>query len=131
MQIQPIEMQTEPLTEFRYLRVVRTGGFAGVHDELLVDDAFRAKVHNHWYGPHERELDATVGEDLLHALGALAARGDDPVDGRRGRDTYRYEIELRYDGVTLHLTVDQLAADEAIHGVLAIATKLIEERAGA
>ena len=118
------DMSAHP--EFEYLKVTRSGGFAGFVDSVHLDRELRATVHRQIDGGKQLQLDAREGEELMEALQHLMATA--PGTSRpRGADTYHYDIELCWNGNVTTVHVDQLAVDEAVRGVLSVAVRLLDD----
>jgi hypothetical protein len=114
-----------PLTGFDYVTIRRTGGILGVNQLLHVDGELRARVEDRHAGTRAFELDAFTSQELLHALATLAERQPAPSP-RTGCDLFHYDIELAVDGRVYRFNTVDIGADEALHGVMLAANRLIE-----
>jgi hypothetical protein len=117
-------------THFEGLVVVRSGGFAGMTERVHVDPKFTTRLESSFpgAGPKQFELDAAEAEQLVHALGRLVDSRPAADSRRIVYDGYQYDIELHWGGTVYRVHAAELAADEALHGVVMIASRLMTGR---
>lgn len=120
-------MYIEPaLPDFEYVTIRRTGGFVGVDETLHVDRDLAARVADRHHGDRAFELDAFTSQELMTALARLVATNPAPSTSR-GFDLFNYNVELSIDGrIHVFHSVD-LGADEALHGVMLAANRLVRQ----
>ncbi len=120
-------MQVEQVTmnDFKSLRITRSGGIGGFHDAVEIDAKMLAKVSRSLGANHEFELDAKTAEDLMHAVVKLAEKQPGAAT-TPGADMFQYDIELTWNGKTYNVSTVGIGADEALHGVIMIASRLID-----
>lgn len=121
-------MQTEKVTAkaFEGVQIRRTGGYAGMDDEIRVTPNMVATITSRHAGEHTYELDEAAGQELLTALAKLA---DAPETERGERrpipDAFQYDIELTWNGKVIHIHDADIGADDALHGVMYAANNLL------
>ncbi len=121
------DMHIEPLVpDFDYVKIRRTGGLLGVNQSLHVDRDLKARVSDLHAGDRAFDLDAYTSQELMAALATFIARNPGASDGR-GWDLFHYDIELSAGGRVYHVNTVELGADEAIHGVMLAANRLIQQ----
>ena len=121
-------MYIEPVSAFEYLRVTRSGGIAGELRSLQVSDNLSARV-DHPDDVHNFQLDALTAQELMVSLGTLAARGASSGDDG-AFDAFQYDIELGWNGKVYRFNAVELAADEALHGVISTTNRLLDSPPG-
>lgn len=119
-------MQIDPIvSDFQYVRIRRSGGIMGVQQTVHVDDDFDAVVQDSFHGTRSGTLDAQAASELMSALARM--RAAQPVASRaRGCDLFQYDIELAAGGTVYHVSSVDLGADEALHGVMLAANRLLD-----
>ncbi len=123
-------MQVEAVNnDFRYMKVVRSGGIAGFIEEVSVTDAMRAQINGALGATADIQLDARESEELLLAVGRVVKERPAPSK-TRGADMFQYDREIGWNGDTYRVHSVGLGADEALHGVISIAAKLIGRATG-
>ncbi len=120
-------MHIEPIIpDFDYVKIRRTGGILGVDETLHVDRHFGASVSDRIAGDRVFELDAYTSQELMHALARLAQVNPAP-SRRRGFDMFTYDVELSIGGKLQTFHSVDVGADEALHGVMLAANRLVRE----
>lgn len=120
-------MHIEPvIPDFDYVKIRRTGGILGVDELLHVDRTLAASVTDRIAGDRLFELDAFTSQELMHALARLVEVKPDPST-RRGCDMFHFDVELSIGGRLQTFHSIDVGADEALHGVMLAANRLIRE----
>jgi hypothetical protein len=118
-------MHIEPVfNDFKGVTIRRTGGIAGLSQTLHIDQDLRATVHDRHAGDRTVQLDAWQAQELMAALGTLVERNP-AASTAQGYDLFNYDVELAWNGHTYRINSVDLGADEALHGVMLAAGKLI------
>lgn len=113
------------MPDFQSLTVVKSGGIMGSVERLHVDRTLRTTVST-LGAEHQFDLDACDAENLLHAL-ADTARRQPGASERRGADLFQYDIELCWNGSVYRVRSVDLGADEALHGIMLVANRLLRQ----
>src|SRR4051812_37681784 len=112
--------------EFDYLAVTRAGGITGAVERVVIDRGMVAQVHRFLGADARVKVDAASAADTIHELAEWAARHIDHPTRPRGSDIFRYAIELGWKGHVYRFHADGLAVDEALHGTVALADRLLD-----
>lgn len=119
-------MHIEPIIpDFQYVRIHRTGGIMGVNQTLHIDEDYDAVVKDSRTGIRTGTLDAFTSSELMSALARLASERPGPSTAR-GCDLFEYDIELAVGGNVFRVSSVDLGADEALHGVMLAANRLLD-----
>ena len=123
--------------DLRRLLVERAQGVTGVHGRVTIeptdpdgqlDQLLQAKVEvDASQEPQVVLLDAALAEHVLAAVTALLE--DVELQHEQAGSPWAWSVELDWGGHVTHLEVHGAPSDEALHGVLEAATRLIDERA--
>ncbi len=113
------------LPDFEFVRIRRSGGLLGVDESLTIDRDLEAKVSDRMRGDRSFALDAHASQELMEALKTLVERNPG-ASTSHGADLFHYDIELTSGGTSYHFSSVDLGADEALHGVMLAANRLIE-----
>lgn len=120
-------MHIEPvIPDFDYVTIRRTGGFVGVDERLHVDGSLAASVTDRIAGNRRFDLDAFTSQELMQALAHLVAINPAPSE-RQGFDMFHYDVELSIGGRVHTFHSVDVGADEALHGVMLAAQRLVRE----
>ncbi|MCW2923930.1 MAG: hypothetical protein JWM98_1334 [Thermoleophilia bacterium] len=102
----------------------RTGGIAGIDQTLTVGKDLAATVACRRDGDRSFQLDAAQAQELVHALSRVAT--ERPTgNAAQVRDGLGYDIELTWNGQTYHVHGADVGADDALHGVMFAANRLM------
>lgn len=119
-------MHIEPvMPDFEYVKIRRSGGIMGADQSLSIDRDLVAHVRDRRAGERSFNLDAFSAQELMQALAMLAERNPAPST-RKGCDMFHYDVELSVGGVVHRFHSVDIGADEALHGVMFAANRLIE-----
>ena len=119
-------MHIEPIIpNFDHVTIRRTGGIVGMDQSLHIDRELGARVTDRIAGDRSFALDAWSAQELMVALSKLAAR-QPASSSAKGYDLFHYDIELAFDGTVYHIDSVDLGADEALHGVMMAANRLMD-----
>lgn len=110
---------------FNYVRIRRSGGVMGVDQTLHINDALEAVVNDRRIGTRTGSLDAYTANEMMTALARLA-RERPQASTAAGYDLFEYDIELAAGGTVFHISSVDLGADEALHGVMLAANRLLD-----
>jgi len=113
------------IPDFQYVKIRRSGGIMGVRQELHVDGNLEARVQDSFAGNRAFNLDAYTSSELMNALARLQRDRPGPSTAK-GCDFFHYDIELSAGGQVYRISSVDLGADEALHGVMFAANRLIE-----
>jgi len=120
-------MHIEPIipSEFTAITIRRTGGIRGMDQTVRVDRRLIADVRDERAGDRTFALDAWSAQELMTAVSTLVARRPS-ASSRQGCDLFHYDIAVESGGTVLHFSSVELGADEALHGVMLAANRLID-----
>jgi hypothetical protein len=119
-------MHIEPvIPEFHSVTIRRSGGIMGLNETLHIDEDLHATVRDRRRGDRSVQLDAYTSQELMTALATLVERAP-KASTATGYDLFNYDVELAWNGHTYRISSVDLGADEALHGVMLAAGKLIE-----
>ena len=119
-------MHIEPIIpEFHSVTIRRTGGIMGLSETLHIDQDLHATVRDRMRGDRNVQLDASTSQELMSALAKLVATAPE-ASSASGYDLFHYDVELAWNGHTYRIRSVDLGADEALHGVMLAAGRLIE-----
>lgn len=129
----PIVDNAHRPVELDWLRISQIGRVAATRNQLQVmrderDSRLTWVVTGSPDDDSERhgELDAHIAGELVAAIRNLVERRPVAVDTPPGTDPWRYEVELSWSGVELRFIVDGEPVDDALHGVIDLATTLLD-----
>ena len=118
-------MHIEPVfQDFKGVTIRRSGGIAGLAQSLHLDEHLLATVQDQHAGDRTVQLDAWQAQELMAALATLVERNPG-ASTAKGYDLFHYDVELAWNGHTYRISSVDLGADEALHGVMLAAGKLI------
>lgn len=121
-------MHIEPaLPDFHGVTIRRSGGIMGMDQTLTIGEDLNAKVICSRTGEHAFALDAFTAQELMQALATFAAERP-TASTARGADMFNYDIELSWNGSTYRVRSVDVGADDALHGVMFAANRLMNER---
>lgn len=119
-------MHIEPaVPDFKYVRIIKSGGFAGVMQSITLDQGLNADVNCGRTGNRKFTLDAHSSQELMNALATTLARKP-MASTAQGCDLFEYDIEIAWGTNVYRVHSVDLGADEALLGVMYAANKLIE-----
>jgi hypothetical protein len=130
--------------QLRQLLVERAQGVGRVHGRVYIEPvdadgeggrpgrALRARVEpaGSAQSPGTVLLDAALAEHVLAAVSALLADPDPAVRAEQAGSPWSWNVVLDWDGRLVRMQVHGVPADEALHGVLEIAARLLDAPGG-
>ena len=119
-------MNVDPVTpsNFRGATIRRTGGFAGLNEEIRIHEDLRATVSCPCHGERTVALDQATAQELLHAFTRVAKERPEPSKAK-GCDFMNYDIEMSWNGSTFRVASADVGADDALHGVMYAANRIV------
>ena len=118
-------MYIEPaLPDFKHVTIRRTGGIVGLDQTLVIDKDLNAQVKCRLEGERRFQLDAFTSQELMQAL-ATFAEIRPTASNAKGADMFNYDIELTWNGDTYRVHSVDVGADDALHGVMFAANRLM------
>jgi AcrR family transcriptional regulator len=139
IQIARVDYENTP-PQLRQLLIERSRGVGRIHGRVFIEpvDAedeqgmprrlLGARVEaGAAQDPRTVLLDAALAEHVLEAVGALLADPDPAPRAQQAGSPWTWSVVLDWGGRTTRLQVHGAPSDEALHGVLEIAARLLDE----
>ncbi|MCB0877492.1 MAG: hypothetical protein KDC46_00725 [Thermoleophilia bacterium] len=122
--------------DLRRLLIERAHGVAGVHGRVTIeptdpdgqlDQVLQASIEvDASQDPQVVMLDAALAEHVIAAVSRLVE--DPEAQHEQAGSPWAWSVELDWGGHVTHVEVHGAPSDEALHGVLEAATRLLDGR---